>query len=230
LTLAVVGTGTEVGKTVVSAVLLARYVAELPLAYWKPVATGELGSERDAAVVRRLAGPGPQIVPEAYLFTDPLSPHLAARLTGAVIDPAKLAADLARLRAVAGRGLVVEGVGGVLVPLSEPSERGPGVLLADWLAAAALPCLVVALSTLGTINHTLLTLEALRARRIAVAGVVLNGPPNLENRRAIERFGDIEVVAELPPLAPLDPAAVARAARDFDPTGRLAPHLAPEVA
>ncbi|MEA2692753.1 MAG: dethiobiotin synthetase, partial [Acidobacteriota bacterium] len=88
------------------------------------------------------------------------------------------------------------------------------------LVAARLPCLLVARSTLGTINHTLLSLEALRARDLAVAGVVLVGPFNPANRRAIERLGRVAVVAEIPPLT-LDRAGIAAAARDFDPEGRL---------
>lgn len=212
--LAVVGTDTGVGKTVVSALLAASWAARGPAAYWKPVATGA-EEDRDAATVARLAGPGVEVLPETYLFPAPLSPHLAARLAGGRIDPERVLAELGRHRAVPGRALVVEGVGGLLVPLTEE-----GYLLIDLLAAARLPCLLVARSTLGTINHTLLSLEALRARDLPVAGIVLVGPPNPENRRAIERLGGVPVVAEVPPLA-LTPAAIAAAARAFDPEGSL---------
>jgi len=229
VSLAVVGTGTEVGKTVVSAVLLARYAGSGALAYWKPVATGAGdGHPTDSATVRRLAPAAIEVLPESYLFREPLSPHLAARLEGATIDPARLLADLARHRAAAPRrALVVEGVGGLLVPLTDGGD-----LLIDWLAAADLPCLLVAASGLGTINHTLLSLAALRARGMAIAGVVLDGPPNAENRAAIERFGQVTVVAELAPmtpmapLAPLDAAAIERAVAGFDRERHLAPHLA----
>jgi len=217
VSLAVVGTGTEVGKTVVSAVLLARYPNA---AYWKPVATGSRDG-RDVDEVARLAPPEVEILPETYLFREPLSPHLAARLDGASIDPARLLAELARHQAEKPeRALVVEGAGGLLVPLTEAD------LLIDFFAAAHLPCLLVALSGLGTINHALLSLEALRARRMEVAGVVLNGTPNPENRAAIERFGKVAVLAELSPLAALDRAAVSRAAEGFDLDGVLVPHLA----
>jgi malonyl-CoA O-methyltransferase len=212
----VVGTDTGVGKTVVSAIFAAAWAAREPVAYWKPVATGGYPEDpdRDAATVGRLAGPEVQILPETYLFPDPLSPHFAARLVGATIEPERLLTELARHRA-GSRALVVEGVGGLLVPLTED-----GYLLADLLVAARLPCLLVARSTLGTINHTLLSLEALRAREIGIAGVVLDGPPNRENRRAIERLGRVPVLAEIPPLT-LDRASVAAAARGFDPAGRL---------
>jgi malonyl-CoA O-methyltransferase len=106
-------------------------------------------------------------------------------------------------------------VGGLLVPLTDA-----GYLLADFLVAARLPCLLVARSTLGTINHTLLSLEALRARGIGIAGVVLDGPPNRENRRAIERLGQVPILAEIPPLT-LDRAGIAAAVRAFDAEGKL---------
>lgn len=214
MSLAVVGTGTEVGKTVVCALLLARYGGERRLAYWKPVATGATEG-RDTETIERLAGDRGEILPESYLFREPLSPHLAARLEGRSIDPAFLLAEHQRLRgADPQRALIVEGAGGLLVPLTDD-----GYLLGDLLAAMHLPSLLVALSTLGTINHTLLTLAAMRSREIPLAGVVLNGPRNPENRRAIERFGRVEVVAEFEPLEPLDRAAVARVAAGFDPAG-----------
>lgn len=217
MSLAVVGTGTEVGKTVVSAVFLARYPNA---AYWKPVATGSRDG-RDVEEVARLVPSTVEVLPETYLFREPLSPHLAARLDGASIDPAHLLAELSRHRAERPeRALVVEGAGGLLVPLTDAD------LLIDFFAAAHLPCLLVALSGLGTINHTLLSLEALRARDMEIAGVVLNGPPNPENRAAIERFGKVAVIAEILPLPSLDPATVARAAEGFDRGGLLAPYFA----
>jgi dethiobiotin synthase len=220
VSLAVVGTSTEVGKTVISALLLARYGGERRLAYWKPVATGAVEG-RDTETVQRLAGDRGEVLPESYLFQAPLSPHLAARREGRTIDRAFLRTEHERLCGVdPERTLVVEGAGGLLVPLTED-----GYLLADLLAVLRLPSLLVALSTLGTINHTLLTLEAMRSRGIAVAGVVLNGSRNFENRRAIERFGRVEVVAEVEPLTPLDCANLARAAIHFDAGGALRPHL-----
>lgn len=229
MSLFVVGTGTGVGKTVVSALLLARFGRTGRLAYWKPVATGS-DDDRDSTTVARLSGvPAAGILPECHHFAPPVSPHLAARLAGTTIEVAPLVAACRRHEATWSgpeRGLVVEGVGGVLVPLN---DRGD--LLIDFLAAAARPCLVVAHAGLGTINHTLLTLEALAARRIAAVGVVLVGEPHGENRLAIERFGGVPVVAEVPVLEPLTPATVAAAAAELDPEGRLEPWLfAPEAA
>jgi adenosylmethionine-8-amino-7-oxononanoate aminotransferase len=235
MTLVVAGTGTGVGKTVVSALVLARYGAEIPLAYWKPVATGARDG-RDSTEVAALAGDRVLVLAESYLFDEPLSPHLAARLAGGRIDPGVLLDDFDRHRA-SGRALVVETAGGLLVPLTAAGETGvgnhpappgggQGILQADLLAAMAaraeLACLVVGHSGLGTINHTLLTLEAMRARGLAVAAVVLNGPPNPENRLAIQRHGGVETIFELAPLAPLDGATLRAAAAHFDPEGRLA--------
>lgn len=216
MSLVVVGTDTEVGKTVVSAVLLARYGRRHRLAYWKPIATGA-AEERDSERVRRWVGPGLEVLPETYLFDPPLSPHLAARLAGARIDPERVLEDLVRHGlADARRSLVVEGVGGVLVPITET-----GYLLVHLLRDLSLPCLLVARSSLGTINHTLLTLEALRARSVDLAGVVLSGPRNRENRRAIERFGEVEVTLEVDRLPRVGRRSIAVAARRFDRRARL---------
>lgn len=218
MSLLVVGTGTGVGKTVVSALLLHRYTGERgtrPLGYWKPVATGGL-DDRDVEAVRRLAPEGAWILPELYLFREPVSPHLAARLEGARIDPGHVSTEVLRLDRDPARDWIIEGVGGLHVPLNDA-----GYLLSDLLRELEIPCLLVALSGLGTINHTLLSLEALRDRGIPIAGVVLSGPPNPENRQAIERFGKVQVVGEVPPIEPLDRAGVERAASVFDPKGAL---------
>src|SRR5580693_2890777 len=222
MSLAITATGTEVGKTVVSALLLARYGGSAPLAYWKPVATGARDG-RDTVEVERRAGCWGEVLPESYLFPEPVSPHLAARLAGSAISPGEILAACKRLRRT-GRTLVIEGVGGLLVPLDDA-----GTLVADLLAAARLPALVVAHAGLGPINHTLLTLEAMRTRGIEPFAVVLSGPPNPENRRAVERCGRVPVL-ELSPLSPLDRATLERAAADFDPGALLARWLAPGSA
>lgn len=178
----VTGTDTGIGKTLVSAWLTHHWRAE----YWKPVQTGA-AEDSDSATIAALA-PAARIHPPAYVFQAPLSPHAAARLENAVIT-----LDGLKLPATDGP-LVVEGAGGILVPLNDQT------LTADWVEHTGLPVLVVARSGLGTINHTLLTLEALKRRRIPILGVVMNGPPNPGNRKAIEHFGGTRVLAEIPPL------------------------------
>jgi len=219
VSLFVAGTDTEVGKTVVSALALARYRAERELVYWKPVATGSR-DERDRDTIAELV-PGIATAAESYLFLDPVSPHLASRLEANPIELPRIAARWRELRQIfAAAEFVIEGAGGLLVPLDES-----GTMLVDLVAGMRLPVLLTARSTLGTINHTLLSLEALRLRDVEVAGVVLDGPRHPENREAIERFGRVPVVAEVAPLGALGAGAITAAAADFDRDGLLAPWL-----
>lgn len=218
MNLFVVGTDTEIGKTVVSAALCSKLSGSGPVAYWKPVASGSLEG-RDVEDVARLSGQ--PALDETYLMKEPLSPHLAARLEDRFVDPARLTADYHRhVDGDRGRTLVIEGVGGIQVPLNDD-----GYLWTDWMVELGLPAVVVARTTLGTINHTLMTVECLRRRGVDVLGVLLNGPENPENLKAIQRFGQVEILGHLPPLNPLDQAGLTRAAQDLDPEGRLAERL-----
>ncbi len=220
MSLVVVGTGTEIGKTITCALLLSRYAGTSKLTYWKPIATGS-SEERDTQVIERLCGPEVDILQELYLFEPPVSPHLAARLAGRRIDPERVLKALETYQQENdGRTLIIEGIGGLLVPLTSN-----GYLLADLLDEMALPCLLVGSSTLGTINHTLLTIEALRSRELVLVGVVLNGPPHDENRRAIEEFGGVQIVSEIEPLPILSPESVLQASRGFDRKALLESYL-----
>ena len=192
--LVVCGTDTDVGKTVVSAWL----VQGLNAYYWKPVQSGLEGGGDRSSLARLLPEAADRLLPEAYRLSRPLSPHWAAELDGVAIEPERL-----DLPALAGP-LVVETAGGVLVPLRR-----------DWLQIEQLqrwrlPVLLVGRSGLGTLNHTLLSLEALRLRGVPVLGLVLNGPPHPDNPRTLEQLGGVPVLAELPPLQPLNAAALAR--------------------
>ncbi len=215
MSLWVLGTDTGVGKTVISALILNRKGGGGGLAYWKPVSTGG-ESDRDRTTITRLLEPEVAVLDETYLFELSASPHLAARVEGAEIEPGRILEDYRR-HAGDTRGLVIEGAGGVLVPLTDRH------MLMDTVVATGLPVVVVARSTLGTINHTLLTLEALRSRGVEVLGVVLNGPPDMENARAIRTAGETTIISQVSPLTEAVPsrAAVARAAGDFDPRGIL---------
>ena len=220
MSLVVVGTGTEIGKTITCALLLSRYAGIFKLAYWKPIATGS-AEDRDTSVIERLCGPEVDILQESYLFEPPVSPHLAARLAGERIHPERVVKVLETTQQENdGRALVIEGIGGLLVPLT-----ADGYLLADLLKEMSRPCLLVASSTLGTINHTLLTLEAMRSRDLQLVGVVLNGPPHDDNRRAIEEFGSVQIIGEMEPIDPLSPQSVLRASRGFDRKALLESYL-----
>jgi dethiobiotin synthetase len=210
----VTGTDTNVGKTVVSAALFHRYRPEVSLCYWKPVQTG-IEQDDDTATVRALGECADgEIFDQGVRLPRPVSPHLAARWAGRRITVAALLA-LWESAPVPVRW-IVEGAGGVLVPLNE------GELMVDLMRALHLPALIVARSTLGTINHTLLTVEALRHRAIPIAGVVMVGPPNPENRRAIEEYGGVPVLGEMPWFEPLTPEGLRTWAQaGLDPDGRL---------
>lgn len=188
----ITGTDTGVGKTVLSALLCAA----LDASYWKPIQTGtEVDS--DSGTVQSLAGLAPgKILLEAYQFAPPVSPHLAARLAGIRIDLAKIKLP------VGNAPLIVEGAGGVLVPVNERE------LMVDLMRQLGLPVLLATRSSLGTINHTLLSVAALRNARVEVAGVVMIGAPNAENRAAIEEYGKVRVVGEIPWVQEINRAAL----------------------
>lgn len=179
----VTGTDTGVGKTVLSAALLLRYPEA---SYWKPIQTGP---DDDTTEVRRLTG-GP-VIDAGIRLPDPVSPHLAAQRVGMRIDLDPL---VSRVRTTP---MIVEGAGGVLVPVNDAQT------MADLMTMLGLPVIVAARTTLGTINHTLLTLEALRARKLRIAGVVMIGQCDADNRAAIEHYGRVAVLAEMPRFDPL---------------------------
>ena len=193
----VTGTDTGIGKTVVSACLVQRWTAS----YWKPVQTGLAQESGDSETVAALAGaPQARIHTPRHRFQAPLSPEAAAAAEGQAValGDFQLPGEAAPI--------VVEGAGGVLVPL------GGGAMMTDLMARLGLPVLLVARSTLGTINHTLLSLAALRARALPVWGVVMVGPDDPGNREAIATHGGVSVLASLPYLAAVTPASVAEAA------------------
>ena len=186
----VTGTDTGVGKTVVSAALMHRYRADAPLRYWKPIQTGA-GRDDDTAEAGRLAGCQPdELFASGIRLPHPVSPHLAASLSGTTIHLQTLVDSMNGERP--STRWIVEGAGGVLVPVNECD------LMIDMMNLLQLPVVVAARTALGTINHTLLTLEALRSRALHVAGVVMVGDGNASNRAAIERYGDVKVLGEMP--------------------------------
>ena len=188
--LVVTGTDTGIGKSVVAAGL----VAALGGRYWKPVQAGTEDTT-DSETIAALA-PGAPIHAEAYRLATPCSPHQAAAIDGVVIDTARLALP-------EGAGpLVVEGAGGALVPLRED------LLFADMMAIWGLPVVLVARTSLGTINHTLLSIEALRARGLTVAGVTFVGDASPENERVICAISGAARLGRLPWLAPLTAASL----------------------
>lgn len=183
----VTGTDTGIGKTVFAAALSGA----LDGIYWKPIQSG-LEEETDSETVLRLSGLATnQILPEAYRLKTPASPHLAAAIDRTTIDPEKLGLpDVSR-------PLVVEGAGGLLVPLT------PELTYIDMMTRWRVPVALCARTTLGTINHSLLSIEALRARDIPLLGIAFVGDENVESERIIVEMGRTRRLGRLPHLAPL---------------------------
>ena len=184
----IVGTDTGVGKTVVSAAI----VGALDAYYWKPVQAG-LDDETDSETVARLSGvASAHILPEAWRLRRPASPHLAARDEGVDIDVAALNPPQCD------GPLVIETAGGVMTPLSDRA------LTIDVLERWRVPVILVARTSLGAINHSLLTLEALRRRAIPIVGIVFCGDADAGAQRTIEMMGGARILGRLPKLNPLN--------------------------
>lgn len=186
----ITGTDTNVGKTVLSALLCAA----LPARYWKPIQTGASEGTDRQQVVSWAEISGDHALPETYIFDEPVSPHLAAEYAGTEVHLSRITVP----EYGSTLSLIVEGAGGVLAPINSHQ------FMTDLMLHLKLPVIVAARSTLGTINHTLLSLKALQAAGIQVRGVVLIGPENPENRDAIEHFGKVGVVGQIPMLKNID--------------------------
>lgn len=186
----VTGTDTGIGKTVFSAGLAHLLGAN----YWKPIQAG-LDGETDTEVVARLGSlSGDRIVPEVHRLRTPASPYHSAEIDGVRID-----ADSLAVPDTGGRPLVIEGAGGLMVPLSL------GTLYADVFERWRLPAVLCARTALGTINHSLLSIEALRRRHIDILGVAFIGERNPEAESAVCEIGRVRWLGRLPWLAPLTP-------------------------
>lgn len=186
----VTGTDTGVGKTVVSAML----TLGLGAYYWKPIQAGT-ESPTDTESVRAWTGlPDDRFLEEAYTLEAPMSPHAAAALEGISIERARLL----DVRLPSDRPVVIEGAGGLMVPIAED------FFMIDLIQELGAPAILVARSQLGTLNHTLLSVLEMRRRSISVLGVVMNGDAHEGNREAIERYGQVPVLGRLPVLDTID--------------------------
>ena len=174
----ITGTDTNIGKTIVSSWLCTHSGFD----YYKPIQTGG-DLDRDCLQVHQLSGV--KIHAESYLLQDPVSPHLAASKEDVEIDLEKIILPKVD-------NLIIEGAGGVLVPLNDKA------LMIDLIKWLNIPVIVVARTSLGTINHTLLTLEALRMREIPILGVILKGDHDADNARAIAYYGKVKILASVP--------------------------------
>jgi dethiobiotin synthetase len=190
--LIVAGIGTGVGKTIASAVLTEAFHAD----YWKPVQSGDLENTDSATVKSLLSNSRSVIHPEAYKFSLPMSPHAAAKADHQEIDP-----DTLVLPATDNR-LIVELAGGLMVPLNDH------FLNIDLLRKWNKPVVLVSKNYLGSINHTLLSVQALEAQKISIAGILFNGEENLSSEQAILEYTGLRCLGRIPAISVLSPGRV----------------------
>ncbi len=190
----VAGTGTGVGKSLMAALIMSVTGGS----YWKPIQSGNEPTT-DRQWIKRLTGlEDDHFLPEEYLLTSPCSPHLSAMIDGVTIDMAELSPP----SRIENRPLIVEGAGGIMVPLNEKD------LMLDLMKQLGYPVVLVAKNELGTINHTLLSLSVLRQASLEVLAVILNGPSDYDNKTPIEQFGSVKVMAETRWLEDIDPESL----------------------
>jgi dethiobiotin synthetase len=200
----VTGTDTNVGKTVVSAML----TLGLNGIYWKPIQSGTTPTT-DTRYVQQVTGlADSHFWPERFCLPDPLSPHAAAAIAGV-----QIALSDFELPSIPDTPLIVEGAGGLLVPINDKEY------MIDLIRSLQLPVCLVARTALGTINHTLLSIAALRQAGIPILGVILNGEPNASNRAAIATYGQVTILGELPLLEEVNPATLWAAFASLDGSG-----------
>jgi dethiobiotin synthetase len=197
----ITGTDTNVGKTVVAAM----FTLGLRATYWKPIQSG-LEPITDTDYLRQVTQLDPaHFLPERYRLTQPLSPHASAAIDGLEIA-------LTDFELPPHTPLIVEGAGGLMVPLNRHHY------IIDLIKHLNLPVCLVTRSTLGTINHTLLSIAQLNRWEISILGVVINGPPNPSNRDAIAHYGQVPILGEIEPLAAINPATLLTAFNQIRPS------------
>lgn len=181
----VAGTGTDVGKTFFSSLFMAKYAEKHGFRYWKPIQTGTVSADDTSFIKKTTSLPETYFLNPGFVFKTPASPHFAAKLEGQTIDPKTLLTSMSKERK---NNTLIEGAGGVFVPITED------YLTIRFIQESNLGVVVVGSTELGTINHTLLTLEALTSRFIPVFGFYLVGPNNPlqeDNAFIIQKLGGV---------------------------------------
>lgn len=192
----VAGIGTEIGKTFISSVLVEALQAD----YWKPIQSGGLDFSDTDTVKSLVSVSNNTFFPEAYRLNEPLSPHAAAALDGITIELSKIQLPVTE------RNLIVELAGGLMVPLSDND------LVLDMVQQLNLPVILVSKNYLGSINHTLLSIEALRSRNIPVEGIIFNGISNASTEHFILNYTKLKCLGRIPTQAEIDKPAVRKLA------------------
>jgi len=186
------GIGTDVGKTLISSIVVSALRAD----YWKPIQAGGLEHSDSDWIRAHVSAFTPVIHPEAFRLTQAMSPHAAAERDGLSINISKISVPYTS------NLLVIEGAGGVMVPLNDTE------LMLDFIKIVGAPVLLVAQIYLGSINHTLLSLQALRARDIPMLGIIFNGAANPDTERFIERHSACAILGRIPHIPRITPAVI----------------------
>jgi dethiobiotin synthetase len=199
----ITGIGTNIGKTLVSAIISEA----LNAGYWKPIQAGDLGDSDSMKVKELISNTKSIIHPESYRLNHAMSPHAAAALDGINIDLNLILDDYLKIKSQ--NTLVVEGAGGLMVPLNKQS------LVIDLIKKLEISVILVSQNYLGSINHTLLSVEALKARNIPVKGIVFNGPPNRETEEYILSYTGLKCLLRIPELSNLNQGIIKEYAAMF---------------
>ncbi|MBE5319431.1 dethiobiotin synthase [Pedobacter sp. MR2016-19] len=195
----VTGIGTGIGKTLVSAILTEKLKAD----YWKPIQSGDLDTSDSITIDRLISNAKTIIHPESYRLTQPLSPHLSARLDGIDIDLDKINTPLTD------NNLIIEGAGGLMVPLNEDE------LIIDLIRKLEVEVILVSQNYLGSINHTLLSVNLLKQYKIPVKGIIFNGEENTETERYILQYAKIKKLGSIPSFSNIDKEKVKAAGQNL---------------
>ncbi|WP_316810211.1 dethiobiotin synthase [Pedobacter heparinus] len=191
----ITGIGTGIGKTVVSAILTEKLKAD----YWKPIQSGDLEISDSLFIKHLISNSQTVIHPERYRLGQPLSPHLSARMDGVQISLEALQPPQTD------NNLVIEGAGGLMVPLNDKE------LILDLIKQLNAQVIVVSQNYLGSINHTLLTLEVLKSSHISVKGLIFNGSPNPETESYISQYSQLAILGNIPKMSIIDQQSILQA-------------------
>ncbi|MBT2562071.1 dethiobiotin synthase [Pedobacter sp. ISL-68] len=195
----ITGIGTGIGKTLISAILTEKLKAD----YWKPIQSGDLDTSDSITLGSLISNTQTVIHPESYRLTQPLSPHLSARLDGIDIDLNKINMPLTE------NNLIIEGAGGLMVPLNEKE------LIIDLIKKLNIEVILVSQNYLGSINHTLLSVNLLKQYKIPIKGIIFNGDENVETERYIQQYTKIKKLGNVPSFSDIDKEKVLTAGQDL---------------
>ncbi len=184
----VTGIGTEIGKTIVSTALVEKLQAD----YWKPVQSGDLENSDSLKVKNLVSNPRSFIFPESYKLTQPFSPHKSAAIDGITIEREKIKPP------VTDNTLIIEGAGGLMVPLNDK------FLMIDLIKELGAEAILVSTNYLGSINHTLLSVYALKQYGIPVKGIIFNGVKDIYSKEYILKYTGIELLGHIPKYDVID--------------------------